>query len=159
MVSKPIFLAVNYVSGRYLCYVNVFIFVGCEHNGPLGMITGSIQDWQITASSTYPSEWDKGCREKYARIYEKNGNGWCAKHKSASEWLQVDLGVPAKVGKYNSTNLLFILTTISKYVFYLSAVSNVFWFYYQCSLVVLKCEIISDPPHPLLSSRLSSSEP
>lgn len=70
---------------------------GCEHNGPLGMITGSIQDWQITASSTYPSEWDKGCREKYARIYEKNGNGWCAKHKSASEWLQVDLGVPAKV--------------------------------------------------------------
>jgi len=24
------------------------------------MISGEIEDWQITASSNYPSEWDKG---------------------------------------------------------------------------------------------------
>ena len=61
------------------------------------MITGDIQDWQITASSTYPQEWDKGCHERYGRVYQPNGLGWCAKYKSSSEWLQVDLGVAAKV--------------------------------------------------------------
>ncbi len=61
------------------------------------MITGEIQDWQITASSTYPQEWDKGCHERYGRIYQPNGLGWCAKYKSSSEWMQVDLGVAAKV--------------------------------------------------------------
>lgn len=69
----------------------------CLHNGPLGMSTGAIRDSQISASSNYPPEWDKGCNEKYARVYQPNGVGWCAKFKSASEWLQVDLGVPAKV--------------------------------------------------------------
>ncbi|KAK2183079.1 hypothetical protein NP493_324g03010 [Ridgeia piscesae] len=66
-------------------------------NGALGMISGAIQDWQITASSTYPLEWDKGCHERYGRLYQPNGLGWCAKYKSSSEWLQVDLGVAAKV--------------------------------------------------------------
>lgn len=61
------------------------------------MISGDIQDWQITASSTYPSEWDKGCHERYARVYQPNGLGWCSKYKSSSEWLQIDLGVAAKV--------------------------------------------------------------
>lgn len=70
---------------------------GCNNNGPLGMITGHIQDWQITASSTYPGDWDKGCHESYGRVYQPNGVAWCAKHKSASEWLQVDLGLPGKV--------------------------------------------------------------
>ena len=70
----------------------------CAQNGPLGMISGDIQDWQITASSTYPLEWDKGCHERYGRLYQPNGYGWCAKFKSSSEWLQVDLGVAAKVG-------------------------------------------------------------
>ncbi|XP_050409625.1 lactadherin isoform X1 [Patella vulgata] len=69
----------------------------CITNGPLGMITGSIHDWQITASSTYPQDWDKGCSEKYARVYLPNKLGWCAKYKSSSEWLQVDLGVAARV--------------------------------------------------------------
>lgn len=61
------------------------------------MITGDIQDWQITASSAYPNEWDSKCREKYARVYLENKYGWCAKYKSASEWLQVDLGVASRV--------------------------------------------------------------
>ena len=69
----------------------------CKTNGPLGMITGEIKDWQITASSTYPQEWDRRCHEKYARVYLPNKFGWCAKYKSPSEWLQVDLGVAARV--------------------------------------------------------------
>ena len=69
----------------------------CDQNGPLGMITGDIQDWQVTASSTYPEEWDKGCHERYARVYQPNGYAWCAKYKSSSEWLQIDMGVAAKV--------------------------------------------------------------
>lgn len=69
----------------------------CQTTGPLGMITGAIQDWQITASSAYPYEWDNKCREKYGRVYLDNKYGWCAKYKSASEWLQVDLGVTSRV--------------------------------------------------------------
>ncbi len=61
------------------------------------MINGEIKDWQITASSTYPQDWDKGCHERHARVYQPNTMGWCAKYKSSSEWLQVDLGVAAKV--------------------------------------------------------------
>ncbi|KAK2165453.1 hypothetical protein LSH36_50g07025 [Paralvinella palmiformis] len=61
------------------------------------MITGDIQDWQITASSSYPQEWDEGCHERYGRVYQPDGYGWCAKYKSSSEWLQVDLGVAAKI--------------------------------------------------------------
>jgi len=68
-------------------------------NGPLGMTTGEISDSQLTSSSTYPSKWDVKCHERYGRIYQPNGQAWCAKYKSASEWLQVDLGVPAKVSK------------------------------------------------------------
>ncbi|KAJ8299426.1 hypothetical protein KUTeg_023486 [Tegillarca granosa] len=68
----------------------------CVTNGPLGMITGQIQDWQISASSTYPTEWDKKCNEKYARVYLPNKFGWCAKYKSSSEWLKIDLGVAAR---------------------------------------------------------------
>jgi lactadherin len=69
----------------------------CKINGPLGMITGAINDWQISSSTTYPSEWDRGCHEKYARLYLPNKLGWCAKYKSDSEWLQIDLGVAARV--------------------------------------------------------------
>ncbi|XP_076471901.1 lactadherin-like isoform X2 [Babylonia areolata] len=69
----------------------------CKTNGPLGMITGAVKDWQITASSTYPQEWDRRCHEKYARVYLPNKFGWCAKYKSPSEWLQVDLGVAARI--------------------------------------------------------------
>ncbi|CAF1300503.1 unnamed protein product, partial [Adineta ricciae] len=63
-------------------------------NGPLGMISGEIRDWQITASSTYP---DYDCHEKNARVYQAFDRAWCARHKSDSEWLQIDLGIPAKI--------------------------------------------------------------
>lgn len=61
------------------------------------MASGAIKDWQITASSTYPTMWDPNCHEKYSRLYSDNGKAWCAKHRSDSEWLQIDLGVAAKV--------------------------------------------------------------
>ena len=66
-------------------------------DGPLGMSNGDIKDWQITASSSYPSAWDSDCHQKYSRIYLENGKAWCAKHRSDSEWLQIDLGVAAKI--------------------------------------------------------------
>lgn len=77
------------------------------------MISGAIQDWQITASSTYPLEWDKGCHERYGRLYQPNGLGWCAKYKSSSEWLQVDLGVAAKVRR-DGTFVTVKLATVTR---------------------------------------------
>jgi len=79
---------------------DVWYIVACTYNGPLGMTTGEIRAGQISASSNYPPEWDRGCSEKYARVYQPADQAWCAKYKSASEWLQVDLGVPAKVVFY-----------------------------------------------------------
>ncbi|XP_029636990.1 lactadherin isoform X1 [Octopus sinensis] len=69
----------------------------CTMDGPLGMTTGTIKDFQIKSSNSYPQVWDKYCHEKYGRVYMPNKYGWCAKYKSPSEWLMVDLGVAAKV--------------------------------------------------------------
>jgi hypothetical protein len=68
----------------------------CGCNGPLGMISGEIRDWQITASSTL---WDFDCREKNARLYRTLDRAWCARHQSDSEWLQIDLGIAANVSE------------------------------------------------------------
>ncbi|XP_068225781.1 lactadherin-like isoform X2 [Palaemon carinicauda] len=68
---------------------------GCS--SPLGLSTGEVLDWQISASSSYPSSWDPGCHIKYARLHQPNGRAWCAGSKQAGEWILVDLGVPAKV--------------------------------------------------------------
>ena len=67
---------------------------GCSQ--PLGLTTGDVLDWQISASSSYPSTWDAGCQVKYARLHQPNGQAWCAGRKTAGEWILVDLGVPAK---------------------------------------------------------------
>lgn len=75
----------------------MFSFFKACNDGPLGMANGEIKDWQITASSTYPSMWDPNCHEKFSRLYLNNDKAWCAKHRSDSEWLQIDLGVAAKV--------------------------------------------------------------
>lgn len=68
------------------------------------MISGEIEDWQITASSSYPNKWDKDCHIRNARPYASNGKGWCARVKAQSEWIQIDLGV---------------LTTVSYLLFHL----------------------------------------
>jgi len=73
------------------------VAVACVHSVPLGMIGGDIKDWQLSTSSTYPSDWDRTCHERYARLYQPNGYAWCPKYKTSSEWLQIDLGVAAKV--------------------------------------------------------------
>ncbi|MPC09873.1 EGF-like repeat and discoidin I-like domain-containing protein 3 [Portunus trituberculatus] len=62
---------------------------GCSH--PLGLTTGDVLDWQISASSSYPSTWDAGCQVKYARLHQPNGRAWCAGRKAAGEWVLVDL--------------------------------------------------------------------
>lgn len=68
---------------------------GCS--SPLGLTTGDVLDWQISASSSYPATWDAGCQVKYARLHQPNGRAWCAGRRAAGEWVLVDLGVPAKV--------------------------------------------------------------
>lgn len=79
-----------------LIFKDIIYLNGCA-NGPLGMSNNEIKDWQISASSTYPSMWDPNCHEKYSRLYMENGKAWCAKHRSDAEWLQIDLGVAAKI--------------------------------------------------------------
>lgn len=63
------------------------------------MIDGQIRDWQITASSTRR---EGDCHEKNARLYRSIDRAWCAQQKSDSEWLQIDLGVTAKVSHISS---------------------------------------------------------
>jgi len=77
----------------------------CHRSVPLGMISGDIQDWQISASSTTPVEWDKDCHERFARLYYGKARSWCAKYKAPSEWLQVDLGVASKVSSHQLLKL------------------------------------------------------
>ena len=81
------------------------------------MISGEIEDWQITASSSYPSEWDKGCHIHNARPYAANGKGWCARLKSQSEWIQVDLGVLTTVS-------IFFLAFLIPSITYISTTAN-----------------------------------
>ncbi|RMX57319.1 hypothetical protein pdam_00021306 [Pocillopora damicornis] len=59
---------------------------------PLGMQNGEIKDRQITASSVRAEEF-----AKYARL--KGKKYWCAKAKSKTEYLQVDLGKVKTVSK------------------------------------------------------------
>ncbi|XP_050709253.1 EGF-like repeat and discoidin I-like domain-containing protein 3 [Eriocheir sinensis] len=68
---------------------------GCS--SPLGLTTGDVLDWQISASSSYPATWDAGCQVKYARLHQPNGRALCAGRRAAGEWVLVNLGVPAKV--------------------------------------------------------------
>ena len=92
----------------YSLLIFLFIFVeGCTNNGPLGMISGGIEDWQITASSSYPKEWDRGCHIRNARPYMDNGKGWCARLKSQSEWIQIDLGVITTVSILYSLQYMY----------------------------------------------------
>ena len=69
----------------------------CKQSQPLGMMSGAIDDGQLTSSSVYPAAWDRACAERHARLYLPNRLAWCARYKSASEWLQIDLGVLTKV--------------------------------------------------------------
>ncbi|GBM89158.1 Lactadherin [Araneus ventricosus] len=77
-------------SASSLCFGSV---TGCS--SPLGLMTGAVQDWQISVSSMADHRKDPGCHMRYARIYQPPGRAWCAGRKAAMEWIQVDLGVSA----------------------------------------------------------------
>ena len=47
--------------------------IGCSK--PLGLITGEIQDWQLSSSSVRNA--DKSSRTKYARVYQPGDRAWC----------------------------------------------------------------------------------
>jgi hypothetical protein len=64
---------------------------------PLGLMSGSVHDWQLSASSSYPTDRDPECNVRFARLHQPRARAWCAMHKSPNEWILVDLGVPAQV--------------------------------------------------------------
>uniref|UniRef100_A0A673H1R6 EGF like repeats and discoidin domains 3 n=1 Tax=Sinocyclocheilus rhinocerous TaxID=307959 RepID=A0A673H1R6_9TELE len=77
--------------------------LGCELTGcsePMGMKSGHIQDYQITASSIFRTlnmdmfTWEPG----KARL-DKQGkvNAWTSGHSDQSQWLQVDMLRPTKI--------------------------------------------------------------
>ena len=74
-------LVYTFLSAQYI--VINHILIDCVE--PLGMQNGEIKDRQITASSVRAEEF-----AKYARLRGKKY--WCAKAKSKTEYLQVDLG-------------------------------------------------------------------
>ena len=80
------------------CYCHFQTASSCDGSRPLGMSTGAIGDRSITASSTYPTHWDAGCDTRFARVLRAPpAAAWCSASKSASEWLQIDLGFPSKI--------------------------------------------------------------
>ncbi|XP_029533300.2 EGF-like repeat and discoidin I-like domain-containing protein 3 isoform X1 [Oncorhynchus nerka] len=77
--------------------------LGCELTGcsePMGMKSGHIQDYQVTASSLFRTlnmdmfTWEPG----KARL-DKQGkvNAWTSGHSDQSQWLQVDMLLPTKI--------------------------------------------------------------
>jgi hypothetical protein len=83
------------------------------------MINGEIRDWQITASSTL---WDFDCHEKNARLYQSFDRAWCARHKSDSEWLQIDLGITAKVSRNSYSK--FCLDKINNFIIDIRSINS-----------------------------------
>ncbi|ETE62036.1 EGF-like repeat and discoidin I-like domain-containing protein 3, partial [Ophiophagus hannah] len=77
--------------------------LGCELSGcsePLGMKSGHIQDYQITASSIFRTlNMDMFTWEPRKARLDKQGkvNAWTSGHSDQSQWLQIDLLVPTKV--------------------------------------------------------------
>ncbi|XP_021235778.1 EGF-like repeat and discoidin I-like domain-containing protein 3 isoform X2 [Numida meleagris] len=77
--------------------------LGCELSGcsePLGMKSGHIQDYQITASSVFRTlNMDMFAWEPRKARLDKQGkvNAWTSGHNDQSQWLQVDLLVRTKV--------------------------------------------------------------
>ena len=73
-------------------YAFVAILISKECIEPLGMQSGEIKDYQITASSSRPAD-----LPQYGRLH--NGKYWCAAKKSKNEYFQVDLGQVCKISR------------------------------------------------------------
>ncbi|XP_078352793.1 uncharacterized protein LOC144637605 [Oculina patagonica] len=66
---------------------------GCQEcQDALGMESGAILDAQITASSVYESSYAANHGRLNLRQTESTQGSWTARHNSANQWLQVDLG-------------------------------------------------------------------
>ncbi|KAM7288015.1 hypothetical protein ISCGN_031704 [Ixodes scapularis] len=62
--------------------------------GPLGLLAGGLQEWQLSASSTRMPE----CQLRFSRVLELPSKGaWCPARDADTEWIQVDLGADARV--------------------------------------------------------------
>uniref|UniRef100_A0A803W5E5 EGF like repeats and discoidin domains 3 n=1 Tax=Ficedula albicollis TaxID=59894 RepID=A0A803W5E5_FICAL len=67
---------------------------------PLGMKSGHIQDFQITASSVFRTlNMDMFAWEPRKARLDKQGkvNAWTSGHNDQSQWLQIDLLIPTKI--------------------------------------------------------------
>ncbi|XP_072372322.1 EGF-like repeat and discoidin I-like domain-containing protein 3 isoform X1 [Scyliorhinus torazame] len=77
--------------------------LGCEMSGcsePLGMKSGHIQDYQITASNIFRTlNMDMFTWEPCKARLDKQGkiNAWTSGRSDQSQWLQIDLLVPTKM--------------------------------------------------------------
>ena len=58
-------------------------------------VGGDIFDWQFSASTTATKQ--SRCRSHYGRLYAKGHRSWCPSVAKYGEWLQIDMGAPAKV--------------------------------------------------------------
>ncbi len=64
---------------------------------PLGLSTGEIKDWQITASSIDEQRKEQ-CQANFIRLYSSgNDRAWCPRINQPHQWIQIDLGTPTKV--------------------------------------------------------------
>ncbi len=64
---------------------------------PLGLTSRSIEDWQLSASSSRPRSEDPLCGVRHARLHRRGGRAWCAARRARGEWISVDLGVESTV--------------------------------------------------------------
>uniref|UniRef100_A0A8C1NKS6 EGF-like repeats and discoidin I-like domains 3b n=1 Tax=Cyprinus carpio TaxID=7962 RepID=A0A8C1NKS6_CYPCA len=77
--------------------------LGCELTGcsePMGMKTGHIQNYQITASSVFQTlNMDMFSWEPSKARLDKQGkvNAWTSAHNDQSQWLQVDFQITTKI--------------------------------------------------------------
>ncbi|CAF1251328.1 unnamed protein product [Adineta steineri] len=64
---------------------------------PLGLSTGEIKDWQITASSIDEQRKEQ-CQASFIRLYSNdNDHAWCPRINQPHQWIQIDLGTPTKL--------------------------------------------------------------
>ena len=65
----------------------------------MGLSTGEIKDWQITASSVDEQRKEQ-CQASFVRLYASGfDQAWCPRLNQPHQWIQIDFGTPTKVMK------------------------------------------------------------
>lgn len=93
------------------CFISDYIFflhiATCSV--PLGLSTGEIKDWQITASSIDEQRKEQ-CQANFIRLYSSgNDRAWCPRINQPHQWIQIDLGTPTKVINIKKKKIKFQL--------------------------------------------------